>query len=61
MAEVETTRQFIDALQVLERDRDPTEMIDPFMENTEVGNIISSQEFMGRCPRILGDIPAHVR
>jgi hypothetical protein len=27
MAETETTQQFIDALQVLERDRDPTEII----------------------------------
>jgi ketosteroid isomerase-like protein len=47
MAEMETTQQFIDALQALERDRDPTEMTDLFMENSEVGNIVSHRTFIG--------------
>jgi ketosteroid isomerase-like protein len=44
---METTQQFIDALQALERDRDPTEMTDLFMENSEVGNIVSHRTFIG--------------
>ena len=47
MAEAETTRQFIDALQVLERDRDPTGITSLFTENSEVGNIVSSRDFIG--------------
>ena len=47
MAEAETTRQFIDALQVLERDRDPTGITNLFTENSEVGNIVSSRDFIG--------------
>jgi hypothetical protein len=50
MAEMETTQQFIDALQALERDRDPTEMTDLFMENSEVGNIVSHRTFIGKAP-----------
>jgi predicted ester cyclase len=47
MAEAETTQQFIEALYVLERDSDPTEMLGLFMENSEVGNIVSTREFIG--------------
>jgi ketosteroid isomerase-like protein len=47
MAEAETTQQFIEALQVLERDSDPTAMLDLFMENSEAGNIVSTREFIG--------------
>jgi ketosteroid isomerase-like protein len=47
MADAETTRQFIDALQVLERDRDPTGITSLFTENSEVGNIVSSRDFIG--------------
>jgi ketosteroid isomerase-like protein len=47
MAEAETTQQFIEALQVLERDSDPTAMLGLFMENSEVGNIVSTREFIG--------------
>jgi ketosteroid isomerase-like protein len=47
MAEAETTRQFIDALQVLERDRDPTGITSLFAENSEIGNIVSSRDFIG--------------
>jgi len=47
MTEAETTQQFIEALQVLERDSDPTAMLDLFMENSEAGNIVSTREFIG--------------
>ena len=47
MTEAETTQQFIKALQVLERDSDPTEMLGLFMENSQVGNIVSTREFIG--------------
>src|SRR5215212_3636593 len=47
MADMGTTQQFIDALQILERDRDPTEMVGLFMENSEVGNIVSHRTFIG--------------
>jgi hypothetical protein len=47
MAAADTTQQFIDALQLLERDRALTEMIGLFMENSEVGNVVSSREFVG--------------
>jgi limonene-1,2-epoxide hydrolase len=47
MSEATTEQQFIDALQVLERDRDPTQMISLFTENSEVGNVVSSREFSG--------------
>jgi limonene-1,2-epoxide hydrolase len=47
MIETKTTQLFIDALQVLERDRDPTDMIGLFVENSEIGNIVSSRKFIG--------------
>ena len=43
----EITRQFIDALQVLERDRNATGISGLFTENSEVGNIVSSRNFIG--------------
>ena len=45
MSEATTEQQFIDALQVLERDREPTQMIGLFTENSETGNVVSSREF----------------
>ena len=47
MTEADTTQQFIDALQALERHRDPAEMIGLFIENSEVGNIVSHRTFTG--------------
>ncbi|MBW3632405.1 MAG: nuclear transport factor 2 family protein [Chloroflexi bacterium] len=48
MTDAAIAQQFIDALQVLERDGDPTKIIDLFTENSEVGNIVSSREFSGQ-------------
>jgi ketosteroid isomerase-like protein len=47
IGDAETTRQFIEALQVLERDRDSTGISSLFTENSEVGNIVSSRDFIG--------------
>ena len=47
MVETATTQRFIDALQILERDRDSVEMMGLFMDSSEVGNIVSSREFIG--------------
>ena len=45
MAEAETTRQFIDALAALERECNIEQITEQFTLDSEVGNIVSSQEF----------------
>jgi ketosteroid isomerase-like protein len=47
MAEAETTRQFIDALAALERERDVEQITELLAPDSEAGNIVSSREFSG--------------
>ena len=47
MTEAATAQRFIDALHELERDRDSTQMMSLFTENSEIGNIVTSREFSG--------------
>ena len=47
MAETETTRQFIDALAALERERNVKQITEIFAPESEVGNIVSSRECSG--------------
>src|SRR5215213_4120180 len=47
MSDADTTQQFINALQVLERDRDPTDLVGLFMEESKIGNIVSHRTFIG--------------
>ena len=63
MPEAATAQQFIDALQVVDRDRDPTDLKGFLTENGEAGNIVSSREVSGcgRRPGMLGDLSEQLR
>ena len=63
MVDTDVTRQFIDALAALERDRNAERITALFGPESEIGNIVSPRQFSGveGSTHVLGGIPRHLR
>ena len=62
MVDTDVTRQFIDALAALERDRNAERITALFGPESETGNIVSPRQFSEEgVTHVLGGIPRHLR